>query len=118
MSLRTSTNVRDGVAVVKLNGDITLGEASSQLRDIVRQTLADGHKSILLDLGGVAYIDSAGLGELVGCHAGANEQGAQFKLVHLQKKVQGLMQITKLTTVFESFEDEAEALRSFQGYNA
>jgi anti-sigma B factor antagonist len=114
MSLRTSTNVRQDVAVIKLDGDITLGEASGQLRDIVRQALAEGHKSILLDLGGVAYIDSAGLGELVGCHAYASDQGAALKLLHLQKKVQGLMQITKLTTVFETFEDEAAAVRSFQ----
>ena len=109
MSLKTSTEVRHNVAIIRLAGDITLGEASSQLRDVIRQALAAGHKAILLDLGGVAYIDSAGLGELIGCHATAVNQNATLKLLNLQKKVQGLMQITKLSTVFEVFEDEAKA---------
>jgi anti-sigma B factor antagonist len=115
MSLKTSTDIQDKVAIVRLSGNITLGEASGQLRDVVRQTLAAGHKSVLLDLGGVAYIDSAGLGELVGAYATASNQGATLKLLNLQKKVEGLMQITKLTTIFETFEDEAEAVRSARG---
>ncbi len=114
MSLKTSTEVRHNVAIVRLAGDVTLGEASSQLRDVIKQALAAGHKAILLDLGGVAYIDSAGLGELIGCHATAVNQNARLKLLNMQKKVQGLMQITKLSTVFEAFEDEAEAIRSLQ----
>jgi anti-sigma B factor antagonist len=113
MSLKTSTTVRQNVALVSLAGDITLGEASGQLRDVVKEALASGHKAVLLDLGGVGYIDSAGLGELVGCYATAKKQGATLKLLNLQKKVRGLMQITKLTTVFEFFEDESEAVRSF-----
>jgi anti-sigma B factor antagonist len=112
MALKISTDVRDNVAIVRLSGNITLGEASGQLRDVVRQTLADGHKILILDLGGVAYIDSAGLGELVGAHASASSQGATVKLLNMQKKVEGLMQITKLTTVFETYEDEASALQS------
>jgi anti-sigma B factor antagonist len=112
MGLNTSTDLRDRVAIIRLSGDITLGEASGQLRDVVKQTLATGRKTILMDLGEVAYIDSAGLGELVGAHAAAANQGAVIKLLHLQKKVQGLMQITKLTTVFETFTDEATALQS------
>jgi anti-sigma B factor antagonist len=115
VSLKTSTDVRQNVAIVRLAGDITLGEASGQLRDAVKETLAAGHKAVLLDLGGVAYIDSAGLGELVGCYATASKHEATLKLLNLQKKVQGLMQITKLTTVFETFENEADAIRSLQG---
>src|SRR5687768_10622485 len=118
MSLKTSTHFQSNVAIVRLVGNITLGEASSELRDTVRQTLAAGHKAILLDLGGVGYIDSAGLGELVGCYATATNQGASLKLLNLQKKVQGLMQITKLTTVFETFDDEANAVRSMQNAGA
>ena len=118
MSLKTSTHFQSNVAIVRLVGNITLGEASSELRDTVRQTLATGHKAILLDLGGVGYIDSAGLGELVGCYATATNQGASLKLLNLQKKVQGLMQITKLTTVFETFDDEANAVRSMQNAGA
>jgi anti-sigma B factor antagonist len=112
MSLKITNDFRDDVAIVRLSGDITLGEASGQLRDVVKQTLAAGHKTILLDLGGVAYIDSAGLGELVGAHAAATNKGATMKLLHLQKKVQGLMQITKLTTVFETYNDEATAIQA------
>jgi anti-sigma B factor antagonist len=118
MSLKTSTQVQSNVAIVRLVGNITLGEASSELRDTIRQTLATGHKAILLDLGGVAYIDSAGLGELVGCYATVTNQGASLKLLNLQKKVQGLMQITKLTTVFETFDDEANAVRAMQNADA
>jgi anti-sigma B factor antagonist len=118
MSLKTSTHFQSNVAIVRLVGNITLGEASSELRDTIRQTLATGHKAILLDLGGVGYIDSAGLGELVGCYATATNQGASLKLLNLQKKVQGLMQITKLTTVFETFDDEANAVRSMQNAGA
>ena len=115
MALKTSTDVRDNVAIVRLSGNITLGEASGQLRDVIRQTLAAGHKVVILDLAGVAYIDSAGLGELVGAHATASSQGATVKLLNMQKKVEGLMQITKLTTVFETYEDEASALQSARG---
>jgi len=118
MSLKTSTDVQSNVAIVRLVGNITLGEASSELRDAVRQTLAAGHNAILLDLGGVSYIDSAGLGELVGCHATVTNKGAALKLLNLQKKVQGLMQITKLTTVFETFDDEAKAVRAMQSAGA
>jgi anti-sigma B factor antagonist len=118
MSLKTSTHVQSNVAIVRLVGNITLGEASSELRDTIRQTLATGHKAILLDLGGVSYIDSAGLGELVGCYATVTNQGASLKLLNLQKKVQGLMQITKLTTVFETFDDEANAVRAMQNAGA
>lgn len=112
MALKTSTDIVNNVAIVRLSGNITLGEASGQLRDVVKQTLAAGHKTLILDLGDVAYIDSAGLGELVGAHATASSQGATVKLLNMQKKVEGLMQITKLTTVFETFEDEASALQS------
>lgn len=118
MGLKADTQVRNGVAIVKLDGDITLGESSNVLRDTIRSILAAGHKSILLDLSGVSYIDSAGLGELVGCYATVTNQRATLKLLNIQKKVQGLMQITKLSTVFESFENEAEAVRSFGDRNA
>jgi anti-sigma B factor antagonist len=114
MALKTSTDIKNDVAILKLDGNITLGEASGQLRDAVKQTLNAGHKRVVLDLGGVAYIDSAGLGELVGCHATASNLGATLKLLNLQKKVEGLLQITKLSTVFESYEDEGEAIRSFR----
>jgi anti-sigma B factor antagonist len=84
MALKTSTDVRDNVAIIRLSGNITLGEASGQLRDVIKQTLAGGHKVLILDLAGVAYIDSAGLGELVGAHATASGQGVTVKLLNMQ----------------------------------
>ena len=113
MSFKSTVNTDGNVTIVRLEGKITLGEGSGALRDAVRNVLANGATNILLDLGGVSYIDSSGLGEMVGCYAAAQNRAASMKLLHLQKKVQGLMQITKLTTVFEVFEDEAQAIRSF-----
>jgi len=96
-----------------MEGQITLGEASSDLRDAVRDALTAGALNILLDLGGVSYIDSAGLGELIGAWVACARAGATMKLLHLQRRVEGLMQITRLLTVFEAFEDREKALRSF-----
>ena len=108
-------NVREvgNVAVVDLSGRITLGEGSGVLRDTVRDLLSKGHKNILLNLGDVSYIDSSGLGELVSSYTTAANQGAKVKLLHVQKKVGDLLQITKLYTVFDSFVDEAAAMASF-----
>jgi anti-sigma B factor antagonist len=113
MSLQAYTRMDRGVAVVELDGKITLGDGASLLRDTLNQAIADGHKNILLDLEGVSYIDSAGLGELVGCNSFAKTHGATVRLVHLQKKIQGLLQITKLITLFDTFDDEDIAVRSF-----
>ena len=113
MSLSIEKRLRGDVVVIALSGKITLGEASGALRDAVKDTVAAGSKNILLDLGGVGYIDSAGLGELVGSYATCERSGARLKLLNLTKKVEGLMQMTRLLTVFESFDDESEAVKSF-----
>lgn len=113
MSLKIGTRTKSGVTVIELEGNVTLGEASAAMRDVVRSVIVSGQKRVLLDLAKVGYIDSAGLGELVGAYAAAESRGTKLKLLHLQKKVKGLMQITRLITVFEAFEDEAEAIRSF-----
>ena len=109
------TNVREvgSVTIVDLSGRITLGEGSGVLRDTVRELLSKGQKNVLLNLGDVSYIDSSGLGELVSSYTSAAHQGAKVKLIHVQKKVHDLLQITKLYTVFESFEDESAAIGSF-----
>jgi anti-sigma B factor antagonist len=114
MALQAYTRIDSGVAVIELTGNVTIGESTAMLRETILQALAKGHKNILLDLEYVAYIDSAGLGELVGCSVLADAQRADIKLVHLQKKIQGLLQITKLITLFETFNDEDEAVQSFQ----
>ncbi len=113
MSLSTSMREVDGVVIVDLSGRITLGEASGKLRDTVRDLLSKGNKKILLNLGDVTYIDSSGLGELVSSYTTAANQGAKVKLLNVQKKVDDLLQITKLYTVFDSFTDESKAVSSY-----
>lgn len=113
VSLTTSVREVDGVAIVDLSGRITLGEGSGKLRDTIREILSKGQKKILLNLGDVSYIDSSGLGELVSSYTTASNQGAQLKLVNVQKKVHDLLQITKLYTVFDTFDDEGQAILSF-----
>jgi anti-sigma B factor antagonist len=113
MSLSASIREVDGVSIVDLSGRITLGEASGKLRETVRGLLGSGKKRILLNLGDVTYIDSSGLGELVSSYTTAANQGAKVKLLNVQKKVHDLLQITKLYTVFESHDEETDAVLSF-----
>ena len=113
MSIKASTRLVDGVTIVDLSGRITLGEASSTLRETVRDLISKGQKNILLNLGDVTYIDSSGIGELVSSYTSVSNQAGKLKLLNLQKKVHDLLQITKLYTVFEVHTDEAAAVRSF-----
>jgi anti-sigma B factor antagonist len=94
-------------------GRITLGEGASMFRDAIRELVAKGNKKVLLNLGEVSYIDSSGIGELVSGFTTVTNSGGQLKLVGLSKRVKDLLQITKLYTVFEVFDDETEAVRSF-----
>jgi len=96
-----------------LNGQVTLGEALADLRDSIREALAGDRKNILLNLAEVSYIDSSGLGQLIASYATANSRGGQMKLLNLQKRVNDLMQVTKLLTVFETYTSEQAALHSF-----
>ena len=113
MSMKATTRQVDSVNVVDLSGRITLGEGCSQLRELIRDLLAKGHKSILLNLGEVTYIDSSGIGELVSGFTAVSNQGGHLKLLNLTKKVHDLLQITKLLTVFDVHDDEAKAVASF-----
>jgi anti-sigma B factor antagonist len=103
----------DGVTVLDLSGRITLGEGSVQVRDAIRNLIGKGQKHILLNLEDVNYIDSSGLGELVSAYTSARNQGAALKLLKLTKKVHDLLQLTKLYTVFDIYDDEATAISSF-----
>ena len=114
MSLKATTRQVDSVAVVDLSGRITLGEGCSQLRELIRDLLAKGHKSILLNLADVTYIDSSGIGELVSGYTATSNQGGSLKLLNLTKKVHDLLQLTKLYTVFDIYDDEASAVGSFR----
>jgi anti-sigma B factor antagonist len=101
------------VEVVQINGRIELGEGSAAVRDVVRDLLGKGRKKILLNLADVDYIDSAGLGALVSSFTSVRNDGGELKLVHLTKKVQDLLQMTRLYTVFDIYDDEEAALTSF-----
>jgi anti-sigma B factor antagonist len=113
VALKIASREVSGVSVLDLSGQITLGEGSVQLREAVRGLLGKGKKKILLDMGNLDYIDSAGLGELVSAFTSAKNQQAEVKLLKLTRKVQGLLQLTKLYTVFDIKDDEAVAIASF-----
>ena len=101
------------VTILDLSGKITIGEGSVQLREAVKRLLDDGKKKILLNLGDVSYVDSSGIGELVSSYTTTSNQGGQLKLLNLTKKIQDLLMITKLLTVFQTFESEQEAVSSY-----
>jgi anti-sigma B factor antagonist len=102
------------VTILDLSGKITIGEGSVQLRETVRRLLDEGKKKILLNLGDVSYVDSSGIGELVSSYTTTNNNGGHLKLLNLTKKIQDLLMITKLLTVFETFDSEAAAVGSFK----
>lgn len=103
-----------GVSVVDVSGRITLGEGSSALRDALRDLVGKGQNKILLNLGEVSYIDSSGIGELVSGFTSVTNSGGTLKLLNLTKRVQDLLQITKLYTVFDVHDSEAHAVASFK----
>ena len=113
MSLKMSTRESNGIVIIDLSGQITLGDASAALRDEVRDQSGHGFKKILLNLADVTYIDSAGLGELTAAFTSAKNRGGELKPLNLTKRVHDLMQITKLYTVFDVYDDEKKALASF-----
>jgi anti-sigma B factor antagonist len=113
MSLKIDVRENGNVVILDLEGRITLGESVAALRDAIRELLDRDQKDIVLNLAGVGYIDSSGLGQLVGSYATVTNRGGRLKLLNLQKKLHELMQITKLITVFETYTDEAAAVRSF-----
>lgn len=102
------------VTVLDMNGRITIGEGSVALRTAIRRLLEEGKKKILLNLGGVGYIDSSGIGELVSSFTAINKEGGQLKLLNLTQKLRDLLAITKLLTVFDSYDDEQEAMNSYK----
>ena len=102
------------VTILDVHGKITIGEGSIEIRNKVRDLLQSGKKTILLNLGDVSYVDSSGIGELVSCFTTVTNQGGQLKLLNLTKKLKELLAITKLLTVFDSYNDEGRALASFE----
>jgi len=113
MKMTSNTRLVGGVTIVDLSGRIVLGDGSVALRDLVRNLISEGNKKILLNLRNVDYIDSSGLGELVSAFTSMRSVGGALKLLNLTKRVQALLQITKLSTVFDITDDEATSLKSF-----
>ncbi len=113
MTPKAAVRKAGDVAIVDLSGRITLGDGSGLVRSTIKELIAAGSRNILLNLQDVTYIDSAGLGELVGSYATVASHGGAIKLLNVQGKVKDLLQMTKLYTVFAAFDDEAAALRSF-----
>jgi anti-sigma B factor antagonist len=101
------------VTVIDLNGKMTLGEGDELLRDKVNSLIQQGQKKLVLNLAEVPYIDSAGLGEIVRTYTTVSRQGGSLKLLSLTKRIQDLLAITKLLTVFETYESEDDAVKSF-----
>jgi anti-sigma B factor antagonist len=112
MSLSLTPRTVGDVTVIDASGRITLGDATGQLREVVSKQ-AEKNNKIVLNLSDVSYIDSAGLGEMLGSFTSVKNRGGDLKLLNVQKRIKDLLQITRLYTIFETFEDEAAAIASF-----
>ena len=114
MSIKASTRQLEDITIVDLSGQIKIGDGTQVLRDIVKDLLSKGEKKILLNLADVSYIDSSGIGALVGAFTSVRNQGGEMKLLLLTKKVKDVLVITKLLTVFDVKDDEAAAIAAFK----
>ncbi len=113
MSCKAAVRHAGNIAIVDLSGRVTLGDGSGLVRETIKGLLVSGEKDVLLNLQDVTYMDSAGLGELVGSYASVTNAGGRIKLLNPQGRVSEVLTITKLYTVFETYSDEAAAIASF-----
>ena len=111
--MKANSRTVDDVEIINLQGKITIGSGDTQLREVITNAVNAGKNKILLDLSGVTTIDSSGIGELVGSYTTATNRGGKLKLLHLPAKLNELLHVTQLITVFEVYENEAEAIASF-----
>jgi len=111
--LNISERQAGDVTILDLSGKVTISEGSVALRTTIRRLLGEGKKKILLNLGSVGYVDSSGIGELVSSFTAVNKESGSLKLLNLTQKIQDLLAITKLLTVFDVYDSESEALSSF-----
>jgi anti-sigma B factor antagonist len=114
-NLKITERRNDSITILDLKGNIRLGEGASDLRTAIRLLVEKGEKKILLNMAEVSHIDSSGLGELVSSYTTLNKAGGELKLFHLSSRVHELMTMTKLLTVFDVFDNESDALGSFDG---
>lgn len=113
MSFKATIREVGDVTIIDMEGRVTLGEGSNLLRDLVRESLGRGRRKIVMNMAGINYIDSTGLGELVSGYRLIKSEGGELKLLNLNKKVTDLLQITKLYTVFDIHNEEEQAVSSF-----
>jgi anti-sigma B factor antagonist len=111
--MQIEERVVDDVTILDLKGKMTLGEGDELLKDKINSLISQGHKKIVINLEAVPYIDSAGLGEIVRTYTSISRQGGKLKLLNVSKRIQDLLVITKLITIFDSYDDEKEAVASF-----
>ncbi|HUO86700.1 MAG TPA: STAS domain-containing protein [Thermoanaerobaculia bacterium] len=111
--MKINVRQRDGVTILETKGKITIGVGDVALREAVHRELEAGNKSILIDMSGVTTIDSSGIGELVSTYTSVKNRGGKLKLLRLPSKVTDILQITQLISVFETYDDEDEAVASF-----
>jgi len=113
MSLKLTSREVNDIVIIDLSGRITMGEPCAAIRDEIHDEVGHGYKKVLLNLADVTYIDSAGLGELTAAYTTLKNREGVLKLLNLTKRVHDLMQITKLYTVFDVYDDERKAIASF-----
>src|SRR5687767_15476316 len=111
--MQIDERIVNDVTILDLKGKMTLGEGDELLKDRINSLLASNKKKLVLNLEGVPYIDSAGLGEIVRTYTTVSRQGGSLKLLNLTKRIEDLLSITKLLTVFDTFDSEADAVKSF-----
>jgi anti-sigma B factor antagonist len=111
--MKATSRTVDNVEIISLQGKITIGAGDTQLREVITNTINAGKTNILLDMSGVTTIDSSGIGELVGSYTTVTNRGGKLKLLHLPAKLNELLHVTQLITVFEVYEQEQEAVGSF-----
>ncbi len=113
MSVEIQTTVHNGITIIACNGQITLGLGSNQFRAVLRELLQQGAQAIIVDFAQVSYLDSTGIGELVGAYTAAHNSGAAIKLAAVPEKILELLEITKLNTVFQIYPDRDAAIAAF-----
>ncbi len=112
--MKITTREEEGITILELVGKLVIGDGDVEMREEVTDALDHGAKKILLNLQGVKMMDSSGLGELIRCKATSEKAGATIKLLHVEDKVQEVLEMTRLIGVFETFDDEIDAVASFR----
>ncbi|HEY7369762.1 MAG TPA: STAS domain-containing protein [Thermoanaerobaculia bacterium] len=113
--MKTSVRESGGVSIIDLKGKITIGSGDIQLRETINRLLEEGKKNILINMQDVTTIDSSGIGELVGCYTSVTNKGGKLKLEKLPEKISDVLTVTQLITVFDVFDTEDEAVKSYKG---